>query len=49
MPISYGIKIAEKEESSALLELKINIGDEGETTPFLLSCRLHQSLDGLMM
>lgn len=34
MPISYGVRITEREESSALLELEINIGNEGETTPF---------------
>ncbi|MBQ2982256.1 MAG: protein-export chaperone SecB [Lachnospiraceae bacterium] len=34
MPISYGVKIKEKEESSAIVELEISIGQEGETTPF---------------
>lgn len=40
MPISYGIKINEKEESSALLELEINIGDEGEATPFFVELHI---------
>ncbi len=34
MPISYGVRITEREESSALVELELNIGLEGETTPF---------------
>lgn len=36
MPITYGIKILEKIESSAILELKIRIGNTEDVTPFFV-------------
>lgn len=36
MPILYGVKIKEKNESDAIVELKINIGKDDESTPFFV-------------
>ena len=40
LPIKYGIRITEREESSALVELELNIGLKGDSTPFYVGMKI---------